>query len=129
MERVKKILIADNEEDIRISLTMIFKRMGYIVSVAHDGDEALKILFDSQTGGQPFDLLICDLQMPILTGLDLVKRMIKKKNRTKVLVIAGVGDKEGVTQLRRLGCEDFINKPFLPRNIIERVSRLMKDVK
>jgi signal transduction histidine kinase len=101
--------------------------MGHEVKCAQNGSEALEILLEQTANNNQFDLVLCDLQMPILTGEELISKMKQRKIKTPVLVITGVGDKESIIRLMRLGCRDFISKPFTPDEIETRIIALLKD--
>lgn len=123
-----RILIADDEKNIRITLKVIFDRLDYETVCVANGNEALDQLIAHQNNGTPFDLLLCDLQMPVLTGEELIQKMLVREIATPVLVITGVGDKELIIRLIRLGIRDFIEKPFSVEEIEKRVSALVKNI-
>jgi len=112
-----RILIVDDEQHTRTSLRLIVQRLGHNPVCAQNGSEALELLLERHSASEPFDLMLCDLQMPVITGEELIVKMKQRRINTPVLVITGVGDKESVVRLMRLGCRDFIDKPFSPQEI------------
>ncbi|MBD3317248.1 MAG: response regulator [Chitinivibrionales bacterium] len=126
--RKKRILIAEDERYMRHTLELILERHGYEVLGVDNGRDALEVLVHNQINNTPVDLLLCDIQMPLLSGEELIAAMQQRKISTPVLVITGFGDKELVIRLMRLGCRDFVDKPFTPRQIEERVNLLLSDM-
>lgn len=125
----KRIVIADDEEEIRFSISLLLKRKGYTVYEAEDGFGALKHIESLAAERKQCDLLICDIQMPGMNGEELIKRLKTLKISLPVLVITGFGHKEMVIRLMRLGCRDFIDKPFGPEEIESRVDMLLEETR
>ena len=125
----KHILVAEDEAHTRLSLNILLKRAGYKVTSVSDGAKALALMMKSAEGGADFvDLLMTDIQMPDMSGLELIKALKSKGIRTPVLVFTGFGDKETLIELLREGCEDYIDKPFTEDSLLERiVSALRKE--
>jgi len=124
----KNILIVDDEQHTRTSLRLIVQRLGHNPVCAQNGSEALELLLERHSASEPFDLMLCDLQMPVITGEELIVKMKQRRINTPVLVITGVGDKESVVRLMRLGCRDFIDKPFSPQEIENRITSLLNEL-
>jgi signal transduction histidine kinase len=100
--------------------------MGYQTTVAADGVEALKALMEMQSSGTPCDLLLCDIQMPGMNGETLIETMKSKGIDIPVLVISGYGSKSLIVRLMRLGCDDFIDKPFDPEVLQDRIEKVLQ---
>ena len=124
----KRILIAEDEKCMSLTLELIIERLGHEPLCVPNGNEALEVLIGNQANNTPVDLLLCDIQMPGMSGTTLIETMRRRRIATPVLVITGYGDKELLVQLMRLGCRDFIDKPFSPQQIEERVSILVADI-
>ncbi len=125
MENRQHILVAEDEAHTRLSLSVLLKRAGYRVTSVSDGTKALELMMKSAEGGADFiDLLMTDMQMPELGGLELLRSLKAKGIRTPVLAFTGFGDKEMVVELLREGCEDYIDKPFGEDDLLKRIEKL-----
>ena len=114
------ILIADDEEIMRDSLGSILGRVGHAVTVARDGRVALKKLAE-----RSFDVVISDLRMPNLDGIELLKSVRESSPDTPVIVITAHGTVETAVEAMKLGAFDFITKPFGADEIETRVERAL----
>jgi len=112
----KKILICDDEIGIRESLNLILKD-NYDISFCNNGQECLELL----KSGQNFNLLLLDLKMPKLSGLDTLKAIKKEKPGMKVIIITGYRSVETATDAINSGASDYIVKPFNSKDIIKSV--------
>jgi CheY-like chemotaxis protein len=104
----KKILIADDEEVIRILLTEVLKPHDYKIDVVEDGVEAIRYI-----GRISYDLVITDYMMPKMNGLELTRQIRSKYPSTPILIVTGYGP---VHELLKSGATACITKPF---NIFE----------
>lgn len=114
MNDVKRLLIVDDEEALTFSLYQTFIKVPIEIEVitASSGEEALTKLNDTR-----FDIVITDIAMPGIDGLDLLS-MIKSKNPdTRVLVITAYGSREREEEAYKRGAEKYIEKPFDLRDI------------
>jgi DNA-binding NtrC family response regulator len=93
-----KILIADDEEPILFGLTELIKEEGYQVSAARNGQEALDKLKKDD-----FDLLLADLKMPKLDGLQILEAIKKENVLTEVIIITGKGSIDTAVEARKAG--------------------------
>jgi signal transduction histidine kinase len=121
-----RILIVDDEEETRRSLSLIMKWQGYSVTAVENGGVAFKTVLEHTADNTPFDLLICDIQMPVLTGEDLIDKLLEYKINIPFLIITGYGEKDLVVRMMRKGCRDFIDKPFEPSDIEDRVRLILQ---
>ncbi len=127
--KVKKILIAEDEEPIRRVLTILLNSAGYSVEEAQDGREALKKLFASPGMSCPIDLLLTDIFMPRMGGLELIDEIRKRKPDLPILVITAYLDNRLQAQLLRKGCSNPIAKPFEADALIEHVAQAFEEEK
>jgi signal transduction histidine kinase len=131
MDALKKsdlrILIAEDEKRVLDSMQFLFKQKGYTIFKANNGMEALTTISKCQTDGHPIDLLITDIQMPEMNGEELIKAVRTFDSRMRILVTTGYGEKDLVVRLMRLGCRDFIDKPFSPRELEQHVELLLDE--
>ena len=101
------ILIVDDEEAIRTSLRSILEDEGYQVAVASSGHDALKIC-----GIDPPDLMILDIWMPEMDGLETLRRVKEFMPATQVMMMSGHGSIETAVKAIKLGAYDYIEKPL-----------------
>ncbi len=102
-----KILIVDDEPLIRQSLYEILRIEGYSVQMAESGEMALKLLEKDE-----FDLVVTDMKLPKMSGVDLLKEIQKKYKNTELILITGFGSIETAVEAMKLGACDFITKPI-----------------
>jgi CheY-like chemotaxis protein len=116
-----KILVVDDEQDIRDSLRSILSKEGFTVLLASDGREALEIAKTQEPA-----LILLDYSMPGMTGVDVAKQL-KKDEATKgisiVMVTAYPGEKENGLSA---GAEDFITKPVEKLDLLLRIKSVLK---
>lgn len=118
-----RILVADDERDIRSVLALYLEDAGYEVVEAADGAEALEIL---QT--QPIDLCLLDIMMPVMDGYHVLRR-IRETSDVPVIVISAKGqDPEKILGLN-LGADDYMVKPFNPLEAVARVGSNLRRAK
>ncbi len=119
-----RILIVDDQSEIRLALQMSIKRMGaqYIVVTASDGFEALDILQE-----EPFDLVITDYMMPGMDGLELVESIRTLSPNTQLIVISGLQEETLNDSLDEANISYFLSKPFSKRDIQETVQEALSE--
>ena len=102
-----KILVVDDELSMREFLSILLEREGYDVAVAGSAEEALRLMDNS-----PFDLVLSDVNMPGLSGIELLARIRKQSPGTGVLMITAYSAAEQAVEAMKLGAYDYIAKPF-----------------
>ncbi len=119
-ENASHILVVDDDDRIRTLLKQYLARHGYRVSLAANGEEARKLM-----GAVEFDLIILDVMMPGVSGFDLTEKIRAASNVPIILLTArGLAD-DRVEGLRR-GADDYLSKPFDPRELLLRVTALLR---
>lgn len=124
--KTSQILLVEDEDDLLYSMQLILERKGYSVTTAQNGREALAKFREALKKKKPFHLVITDIQMPDLTGTELVQKIYELEAETPTLVITGYGSKEVVVDLMRLGCRDYLEKPFLPSTFLKRILNVLE---
>ncbi|VTU27456.1 Transcriptional regulatory protein YycF [Variovorax sp. PBL-H6] len=113
-----KVLIADDEPNIVVSLEFLMKREGYQVSIARDGEQAL----DAIRRLRP-DLVLLDVMMPIKSGLEVLQavRADEAIAGTRILMLTAKGRTTDAAKGLALGADAYMTKPFSTRELAERV--------
>jgi two-component system, NtrC family, response regulator HydG len=117
----KRVLVVDDEEHMLLTVQFILQSAGYDVQAARSGEEALESARGQAGRGMPFDLILTDIQMGGITGLDLIDRLRDSGMATPVLVMTGYGNRETVEELRRRNCAAYLEKPFEEEDLLARV--------
>jgi DNA-binding response OmpR family regulator len=119
----KRILIIEDEKDIRDLLEYYLRREGYEVRGAPDGNSGLQ-----KMAREPYDLLILDLMLPELDGLE-VCRILRSRPQTMnlpvIMLTAKVEEADRIVGLE-MGADDYVTKPFSPREVVARVKALFR---
>lgn len=116
-----KILIAEDELDLLNLLRRVFQDKGYEVFAAPDGEIALRVF-----NAQDPDLVILDLMMPKRSGLQVLKEIRRDHPGVPVIILTAVGDQEHIIELLDAGADDYMVKPFYPREVLARASAVMR---
>lgn len=103
----KRLLIIDDEENMRHMLTILLKKTGYIADTAADGQRALDMI-----GQTHYDFILCDLKMPNLDGMAFLKQGREKLESTTVIMMSAYGNIDTAIEAMKMGAYDYISKPF-----------------
>jgi DNA-binding response OmpR family regulator len=117
-----KVLIADDEPNIVISLEFLMKREGHDVSIARDGQQALEAIRRIRP-----DLVLLDVMMPFKTGYEVLQELRADEAiaRTKVLMLTAKGRDTDTAKGIALGANAYMTKPFSTKDLAERVRQLL----
>ena len=115
-----RILIADDDENVHRSLNPYFKREGYQILSAHDGEEALDYVQKMRP-----DIVLLDIMMPKMDGL-VVCREIRKESNLPIIMLTAKGEEFDKLLGLELGADDYITKPFSPREVLARVKAVLR---
>ena len=121
-KKAKRILLVDDQENIRILLNKILSSMGYGVLEAKDGEEAMKLV---QIG--PIDLVITDLKMPEMDGIELTRAIRRIEPDLPIIVYSAYRFIDTAPVALKAGANDYLAKPFLRTKIEQTVDRLLKE--
>jgi len=118
----KKILIADDEVNIVISLEFLMKREGFEVVIASDGEEAIAKIREEKP-----DLVLLDVMMPRKTGFEVCQevRSNPELQDLKILMLTAKGRDTEVAKGMALGADEYMTKPFSTHELVERVKGLL----
>ncbi|MDA3867218.1 MAG: response regulator [Salinivirgaceae bacterium] len=120
MGMIKKILIVDDSFNNLLLLDDLLTEMNYNVSVAHDGVEAMQILMEN-----PQDLVLLDIMMPRKGGFELLEDMRKQNIKTPVIFITAKSSDEERMRATELGAADFIAKPVIISEVLDKVQQAL----
>ncbi|TKJ40751.1 response regulator [candidate division LCP-89 bacterium B3_LCP] len=113
-----RILVVDDEENICNYLVELFKLEGWSAEAAHDGYEGVKMASEND-----YDVIIMDILMPRMTGIEATREITKRKPGSKILVITGAPYRQQAQEALDSGALLFIKKPFSSAKIIEEVKK------
>lgn len=117
----KRILIVDDEKSIVTLITYNIEKAGYETDVAYDGIEAM----NSATQNQ-YDLIILDLMLPGMDGLEVCKQLRQNKIDTPILILTAKEDEFDKVLGLELGADDYLTKPFSPRELVARIKAILR---
>lgn len=120
MTQTSKVLVVDDEERIRRLVRMYLERSGYIVDEAGDGREALQMALQHE-----YSVIILDLMLPELDGRDVCSQ-IREQCDVPIIMLTATGDETSRIHGFELGADDYVVKPFSPRELVMRVKALLK---
>lgn len=116
----EKILIVDDEERIRKLLNMYLVREGYEITEAEDGEKALELAMEND-----YDCILLDLMMPVMDGIEVAKRLRREKS-TPIIMLTAKGEENNRVEGFEVGADDYIVKPFSPREVVLRVKAILR---
>ncbi len=120
----EKILVVDDDPLMLQTLRLRLGDEGYLVQTAPDGFAALQ-----SCDGDDFDLIICDVKMPGIDGLETLRRIRKTRPLVKSILITGFAETEAPIQAIRLGVSDYLFKPFEDEQFIHRVRQVLRELR
>ena len=123
MPAKNRILVVDDEEALRTVLSSELEDEGYVVQMAGDGDEAIKILEKNA-----FDLILLDIKMPTVDGFEVLKFIKQTHPLSKVIMLTGFADLKNAIESKKLGAEDFVSKPYDLVDLLTTVERVLSGV-
>ena len=117
MSSAKKILVIDDEKSICQNCIKILSPEGFTVFSVFNGNEFLKLNAEHN-----FDIILLDLRLPDMNGLDLLKNIKERDPQSKVVIITGYPTLESSMEALRRGASDYIIKPFTPDELLESIT-------
>src|SRR5262249_38289864 len=116
-----RLLVVDDEINIRSALAKILQQAGYAVTVAESGDAALAVLQD-----RVFDVVLTDLKMVGLTGMDVLKAVKASDPDTEVVLVTAYGTIESAVEAMKTGAYDYLTKPVDPERLTHLVGKALE---
>jgi two-component system, NtrC family, response regulator HydG len=122
MKPAGNILIIDDEESMRIACVQVLTEAGYRAKAAENGDAGIELCMK-----EAFDVVLLDLMMPGISGMEVLKILREKSSRVSIVIITAFGTVETAVNAMKLGAGDFLAKPFSPEALIATVSALINE--
>jgi CheY-like chemotaxis protein len=120
----RPILIVDDEKNIRLALSMALEQLGIPVETAASGEEALAKVAQAE-----YDLMLLDLRMPGMDGMEVLRQVSQRRPELKVIIITAYGSIDLAVEAMKLGAVDFLQKPFDVAQVREMVRRILEKEK
>ena len=117
----RPILIVDDEKNIRLALSMSLEKLEIPVETAASGEEALE-----KVAQREYELMLLDLRMPGLDGMEVLRRVSQQLPELKVIIITAYGSIDLAVEAMKLGAVDFLQKPFDANQVREMVGRILE---
>lgn len=117
----KKILVIDDEELITKSLTKLLEKEGFEVYTAKRGEDAITLCEEEN-----FDLIIADIRMPGINGIDTIEHIYNKLKKIPTIFITGYADEKYEERAHKLSPIAFIYKPFDIKDFVEKIKEVLK---
>ena len=117
----QKVLVVDDEQSIVTLLKYNLETAGYIVDVAYDGEEALKKVKEVKP-----ELIVLDVKLPKKDGIEVCKTIRSDKNLVPILMLTAKDDEFDRVLGLELGADDYMTKPFSPREVVARVKAILR---
>jgi two-component system response regulator HydG len=116
-----RILVVDDQKNMRATTALLLRSEGFVVAECGTGEEAIALL-----GGTPIDLMLTDLKMEPMDGLQLLKRAMDIAPQTQVIVMTAHGSIETAVEAMRRGAYDYLTKPFKDGELVHRVTKALE---
>lgn len=119
-DRVKRILIIDDDRDLNSLLSVELQRLGFQMEAVHSGEEALNIL-----RRHPFDLVILDIMLPVMNGFETLIHL-RQFSAVPVIVLSARGNPMDMDLGFRMGADDYLPKPFRTEELVVRMNAVLR---
>ena len=118
-----RLLLAEDAPDIQRLVHTLLTRAGFAVDVAGDGQQACRLALDSAARGQPYDLILMDMQMPELDGRQATARLRTEGWQGPIVALTGLAQADERRRCLDAGCSDLLVKPVSRRDLLQMVAR------
>ena len=116
-----KVLVVEDDPDVRAALTRALSFEGYDVAIAEDGGRALEAVV-----GDPPDVIVLDVMMPFVDGLETCRRLRARGDETPILMLTALGDVSDRVDGLDAGADDYLAKPFALEELLARIRALLR---
>ncbi len=120
----RRILVVEDEEALAVGIRDALEHAGHQVDVALDGNKALELARAGQ-----HDLIVLDLMLPGQSGIDVLKQLRADRHTVRVLVLTALADEEDLVKGFEAGADDYMKKPFSPRELLARIEAQFRRAK
>lgn len=120
----KRILIVDDDDELRVNLSEILKNKGYHTDEASSGKEAIE-----KAVSKDFDVVLLDLMMPRISGMDVLTELRKLKPKTRVIMITAFATIDNAVEAIKKGASDYISKPFKIEELDVTIKRVVEETR
>lgn len=120
---MKNVLIVEDEQSILTLLKYNLEKEGYQVSTATDGKEGYDMALN-----QPFDMILLDLMLPGMDGMDICRELRREKNDCPIIMLTAKDSEIDKIVGLEIGADDYITKPFSPREVVARMKAILRRV-
>lgn len=117
-----RILIVDDEDDLRNLLSHVLSTHGYEIQSASNGEEAI-----SKLKQQTFDLALLDIQMPKMSGIQVLQFIKEHASTTKAIMLTGYADLKNAMEAREFGAREFISKPYKLEDVVSTIQHVLNE--
>lgn len=125
MDKIKKVLLVDDEESTTEYALMVMDEYEdeFEIVIAHDGLEGLEKFKEAKGSDKPFDYVVSDVTMPVMTGIEMVKEIQKIDQNVKVVILTAHSkfDLKYMQELESLNLAHILHKPFLITKLFEEI--------
>ncbi len=121
---IKKILVVDDEDSLRLVLTRALGKSGFLCKDAPDAETALALI---ATEPESFDLVISDISMPGMDGVDMLKKIKETHSNIDVIIMTGYGSDYSYVDIMDAGASDYMTKPFNMNSALARINRIARE--
>jgi DNA-binding response OmpR family regulator len=119
-----EILVVDDDPQTQEDIAEMLSKEGYNLTTVGSGEEALKMIREKD-----FDVVLTDLMMPGISGMDVLREIKKIKPRTRVIIITAFATIESAVEAMKMGASDYISKPFKINEVQVTVKRALEEIK
>ena len=127
MDRVSHILLVDDEPEFLFSAAIGLRVAGFRVTVSSNGAEALDAMEKAMEGTTPVDLMVTDLVMQGMGGMELIVAVRKRWSSLPILIVTGFFDKSLEREIETQGCQGHILKPFRSEEFVGRIKGILRE--
>ncbi|MFD2442988.1 response regulator transcription factor [Bacillus sp. CGMCC 1.16607] len=118
---MKRILLAEDEDVLRMLIVDTLEDEEYEVDEAADGEEALHLIEQNE-----YDLLILDYMMPVYTGMEVIEK-VRETSKVKILMLSAKSQQYEQEKILSIGANDFMAKPFSPLQLLDKVQEMLHE--